>query len=580
MSNTGQDVLDVGLTRVGQKYILGARVPLNNPNWKGPWDCAEFTSWCAYQAYGQIFGAGNPARMDKAEPYSGHWYSEAKTKGKVITWQDALKIPGAVLIRAPAAGRIGHVAFSMGDNDRTLEARGAAFGVGIFSGATERPWSMGCLLPGVEYALNAVQPQVLTTTVPPVPLPDGYMWLKVPALKGAAVIALQKALKAKGIDSGPIDGVFGSMTAAAVSALQAIRGLEVDGVVGPKTAAALGLSFPVSSSDSDQHAFARAQQPQGPGPIALPAAAGGIDLVVDIVQKEQSFYATTASGFTFMVGTATHFTDDMNRTGLFQGSRAIRDSLNAFGEYQADHFVASFGKWAHFIEPTLKAEGGGRFATLNTYDRAAFTFGAPQFAAHTPGANLILYLRALVQLPGAKQHFPELSLRDNAAGGRTLHLNNRGNFVDLEEASVVTRPNGKKETQLAALMKYLNNSSTEIDAAELSAAARLMNWLRTDPQAKALQIGLFIETAKQKLDKAKLKVHGFSGNDWHTALWIMDILHQGRGRYDEIATALLASDAQVALKKIGWPTYKARIKTVEAAVQALDSGGKLRGFTV
>jgi|GEM_PF-761584 len=579
MSNTGQDVLDVGLTRVGQKYILGARVPLDNPNWKGPWDCAEFTSWCAYQAYGQIFGAGNPARIDKAEPYSGYWYSEAKAKGRIIAWQDALKIPGAALIRAPAAGRIGHTAFSMGDNDRTLEARGAAFGVGVFNGANGRPWSMGCLLPGVEYALNAVQPAVMTTVASPAPLPDGYLWLKVPALKGAAVVALQEALKAKGIDPGPIDGVFGSMTVAAVSALQAIKGLEVDGVVGPKTAAALGLSFPISPGTSDQQAFARAQQPQGPGAISLPAAAGGIDLVVDIVQRERSFYATTASGFTFMVGTATHFTDDMNRTGLFQGSRAIRDSLTAFGDYQAEHFVASFGKWAHFIEPTLKAEGGGRFATLNTYDRAAFTFGAPQFAAHTPGDNLILYLRALLDLPGANQHFPELSLRANAAGKQTLHLNKRGTFVDLEQASVVTRPNGKKETQLAALMKYLNNSPTDIDAAELSAAARLMNWLRTDPQAKALQIGLFIDNAKQKLDKAKLKV-GFSGNDWHTALWIMDILHQGRGRYDEIATALLANDAQAALKKIGWPTYKTRIKTVETAVQALDSSGKLRGFTV
>lgn len=579
MSNTGQDVVDVGLTRVGQKYILGARVPLDNPNWKGPWDCAEFTSWCVYQAYGQIFGAGNPARIDKAEPYSGYWYSEAKAKGRIIAWQDALKIPGATLVRAPAAGRIGHTAFSLGDNDHTLEARGAAFGVDVFSGATGRPWSIGCLLPGVEYALNDVQPVVLSTTAPP-PLPEGYLWFKVPALKGAAVIAVQEKLKAKGIDPGPIDGVFGSMTVAAVSALQAMKGLEVDGVVGPRTAAALGLSFPISPGASDQQAFTRAQQPQGPGPIALPAAATGLDLVVDIVQREQSFYATTTAGFTFMVGTATRFTDDMNRTGLFQGSRAIQDSLNAFGDYQAEHFAASFGKWAYFIEPTLKAEGGGRFATLNTYDRAAFTFGAPQFAAHTPGANLILYLRALLALPGADQHFPELSLHANTAGKHTLHVNKNGTLVDLEQASVVTRPNGKKETQLAALMKYLNNSATDIDAAELSAAARLMNWLRTDPQAKALQIDLFIDNAKQKLDTAKVKVHGFSGNDWQTALWIMDILHQGRGRYDEIATALLASDVQAALKKIGWPTYKTRIKTVEKAVQALDSSGKLRGFTI
>ena len=107
-----------------------------------------------------------------------------------------------------------------------------------------------------------------------------------------------------------------------------------------------------------------------------------------------------------------------------------------------------------------------------------------------------------------------------------------------------------------------------------------MNWLRTDPQAKTMQIELFIDSAQTKLAKAKQQVPGFTGNDWHTALWVMDILHQGRGRYDEIASALGAKDVQSALKKIGWPTYKSRIKTVDAAVQGLDSSGKLKGFAI
>ncbi|GFM81399.1 hypothetical protein PSCICN_20910 [Pseudomonas cichorii] len=61
-------------------------------------------------------------------------------------------------------------------------------------------------------------------------------------------------------------------------------------------------------------------------------------------------------------------------------------------------------------------------------------------------------------------------------------------------------------------------------------------------QAKTLQIELFIGSAQTKLAKAKQQVPGFTGNDWHTALWVMDILHQGRGRYDEIASALVAKD--------------------------------------
>jgi len=37
----------------------------------------------------------------------------------------------------------------------------------------------------------------------------------------------------------------------------------------------------------------------------------------------------------------------------------------------------------------------------------------------------------------------------------SLVLNKNGSFIDLERASLVTRRNGKKKSQLAALMKYL-----------------------------------------------------------------------------------------------------------------------------
>jgi lysozyme len=50
---------------------------------------------------------------------------------------------------------------------------------------------------------------------------------------------VQSALRAKGFDPGPVDGVFGAKTRAAVIAFQRVRGLTPDGVVGPKTRAAL-----------------------------------------------------------------------------------------------------------------------------------------------------------------------------------------------------------------------------------------------------------------------------------------------------------------------------------------------------
>jgi peptidoglycan hydrolase-like protein with peptidoglycan-binding domain len=57
--------------------------------------------------------------------------------------------------------------------------------------------------------------------------------------KGAAVEALQRALAAMGINPGPIDGLFGPTTEAAVKRFQEKAGLSADGVVGRKTRAAL-----------------------------------------------------------------------------------------------------------------------------------------------------------------------------------------------------------------------------------------------------------------------------------------------------------------------------------------------------
>lgn len=53
--------------------------------------------------------------------------------------------------------------------------------------------------------------------------------------KGQAVKDLQEALKALGLQPGPIDGIFGKRTEDAVKAFQNLKGLEVDGIAGPIT---------------------------------------------------------------------------------------------------------------------------------------------------------------------------------------------------------------------------------------------------------------------------------------------------------------------------------------------------------
>ena len=57
--------------------------------------------------------------------------------------------------------------------------------------------------------------------------------------KGAAVLDLQKDIRALGFNPGALDGKFGPNTEKAVIAFQESMGLKVDGVAGPHTSAAL-----------------------------------------------------------------------------------------------------------------------------------------------------------------------------------------------------------------------------------------------------------------------------------------------------------------------------------------------------
>lgn len=234
----GRDIVQIAMRHRGEQYVLGSVAPLANAGWTGPWDCAEFVSWCAYQAY-RIVYAVRPPDPTTGESYSGWWYEDANRVGIAISVADAIATPGAVLVRKPRSSPslpIGHVSISRGDGT-TIEAKDRATGVDVIRNAAARPWQVGVLLPGVSYASAANAAAYAQ--------PAGLFYLDSPFMRGAKVKKIQQALSGKGLSPGPIDSVFGNLTSAAVRSFQAQSGLVPDGVVGPETAAALGLSWPI-----------------------------------------------------------------------------------------------------------------------------------------------------------------------------------------------------------------------------------------------------------------------------------------------------------------------------------------------
>lgn len=69
---------------------------------------------------------------------------------------------------------------------------------------------------------------------------------------GAAVRTIQDKLQRWGYFDGPVDGIYGSKTAAAVKKFQSKNGLAADGIAGQETLAALGMSGAESGASAAQ----------------------------------------------------------------------------------------------------------------------------------------------------------------------------------------------------------------------------------------------------------------------------------------------------------------------------------------
>ena len=149
--------------------------------------------------------------------------------------------------------------------------------------------------------------------------------------RGDDVIKVQKRLKQWGYYSGSVDGIFGSGTLAAVKSFQRKNGLAADGIVGPKTAAALGITLGGGSSNtstSDVYLLARVIYGEARGePYAGQVAIGAV--VLNRV-KSPSFPYTIA-GVIYQKGAFDAVSDgQINLAPDDTAVRAARDALNGW----------------------------------------------------------------------------------------------------------------------------------------------------------------------------------------------------------------------------------------------------------
>jgi len=227
---TGDYLVHLASRHRGEPYVLGARAPMTNAGWVGPWDCAEFVSWVVYQAAGILYGTLPRNDPLMADAYTGFWAEQSRAGRHTIAVADAAAIPGAAMLRKAVGSRIGHIVLSDGRGG-TVEAHSSALGViaGTLSG---RRWDCGVLVPGIRYFRSETAPVVQ-------PPPPDLLRLTSPPMRGPRIAEVQELLRARGFAAGKVDGVYGPQTAHAVRLFQAASGLVADGEVGPSTLQAL-----------------------------------------------------------------------------------------------------------------------------------------------------------------------------------------------------------------------------------------------------------------------------------------------------------------------------------------------------
>ncbi|MBO4879569.1 MAG: spore cortex-lytic enzyme [Clostridia bacterium] len=152
--------------------------------------------------------------------------------------------------------------------------------------------------------------------------------------RGELVTQLQQKLKRWGYYTGAVDGVFGAGTEKAVKAFQRKVGLTADGIVGPKTAAAMGLDLSGGTgstgtvSDSNLYLLARLVHGEARGEPYT----GKVAVAAVVLNRVRSAsFPNTIAGVIYQSGAFDAVSDgQINLSPDQQSINAARDALNGW----------------------------------------------------------------------------------------------------------------------------------------------------------------------------------------------------------------------------------------------------------
>lgn len=307
-----------------------------------------------------------------------------------------------------------------------------------------------------------------------------------------------------------------------------------------------------------------------PAPADSGSPAGRQPVRYKIVPDGEPQAAGTRYSVTDLDTGATFYAGKVLKYKSRRGLSRVSDQL-LYDRFAAEQQI---GLWSHFMWPSVIAESNGRYISINAWDRAQFTWGFYQLAAHTPRDNLILLMRELVKLESAKRYFPDLTL----LGGKVARITEAGP-VSLEREQEV-QVGGGKEMQLVDFMTYLNPSSFRMDEREVVNAAKFAAWAAEDRAMRDATVSVSVAIMKRKI-RTRAAAFGLFGKRPELAIWISDMFHQGRGSVSQAkaALALPTLEEQLgALSRIdATGQHAARLESVRHSVRILLDEKRFEG---